>query len=457
MVVLALGIFLLGAIGLGIDGSRLYAERQMAQSAADAAAQAAMMSVFDGTNTTATGGAAFVATAGSNFPCLAGSFKTPCVYAQRNSFGTPKDIVVIDFPDSSVVPGVNLWIPPDPTMPNLARATVTRRVDTTLMQLLGSYFTDVTAIGVAAIVSYDLTPPILVLDPTVANALDMQGTPDIRITGGGASSIQVNSDNSSAFQCGGTPLLSVPGTVGVWGGPGTLPCKNSITGGGAYLNPSSPRRDFLADVAAPSDPGAPLDTCSTGTVKKGPPPCPSGPTYGCKVANCTLYYPGHYSSININEDVLFMPGRYYITSGNFAFASNATAGMATCSAPGDPLTGCGMVVSFAGDGQQVTVDTNAGKKFPYIDLVGDTLGTYGHSVIFSRHTGSSGFGGGGTMTVTGTIYLPNQQVNLGGNGGGNTTVIGNILVDTLSLSGGGIIKMTLDPKKIPMRQVALVR
>ena len=38
MVVLALGIFLIGAVGLGIDGSRLYAERQMAQAAADAAA-----------------------------------------------------------------------------------------------------------------------------------------------------------------------------------------------------------------------------------------------------------------------------------------------------------------------------------------------------------------------------------------------------------------------------------
>jgi Flp pilus assembly protein TadG len=49
LVVLALGIFLLAAIGLGIDGSRLYAERQMAQAAADATAQAAMMSIFDGT------------------------------------------------------------------------------------------------------------------------------------------------------------------------------------------------------------------------------------------------------------------------------------------------------------------------------------------------------------------------------------------------------------------------
>src|SRR3954452_20532532 len=54
LVVLGMSIFVLGAIGLAIDGSHLYAQRQMAQAAADAAAQAGIMSIFDGTNGTGT-------------------------------------------------------------------------------------------------------------------------------------------------------------------------------------------------------------------------------------------------------------------------------------------------------------------------------------------------------------------------------------------------------------------
>ena len=52
VVILALvgmSLFMLGTIGLAIDTSYLYSHRQMAQVAADSAAQAAIMSVFDHT------------------------------------------------------------------------------------------------------------------------------------------------------------------------------------------------------------------------------------------------------------------------------------------------------------------------------------------------------------------------------------------------------------------------
>src|ERR1700675_2264450 len=82
LVVLAMSIFLLGAIGLAIDGSNLYAHRQMAQAAADAAAQAAIMSIFDGTS--GAGAASFVDTPGTSFTCTTTDAKTPCVYARSN-------------------------------------------------------------------------------------------------------------------------------------------------------------------------------------------------------------------------------------------------------------------------------------------------------------------------------------------------------------------------------------
>ena len=40
LLMVALSIFLLGAVGIGVDAGHLYAQKQLAQNAADAAAQA---------------------------------------------------------------------------------------------------------------------------------------------------------------------------------------------------------------------------------------------------------------------------------------------------------------------------------------------------------------------------------------------------------------------------------
>src|SRR5262245_34225338 len=97
MILLALSVFLLGAVGLAIDGSHMFLQRQMAQAAADAAAQAAIMSIFDGTN--ATGTHAF-STAGA-FTCASVN-PTPCYYAQSlNGFSTGADTVTVDYPSAA--------------------------------------------------------------------------------------------------------------------------------------------------------------------------------------------------------------------------------------------------------------------------------------------------------------------------------------------------------------------
>src|SRR6478672_12097824 len=97
---LAMSVFLLGAVGLAIDGSHLYAQRQLAQAAADAAAQAGIMSIFNVTNTTGTH--AFTATAGSSFTCSTSDAKTPCYYAQTlNGFNQTSDTVTVAFPTAA--------------------------------------------------------------------------------------------------------------------------------------------------------------------------------------------------------------------------------------------------------------------------------------------------------------------------------------------------------------------
>src|SRR5215813_14696201 len=127
-VLLATSIFLIGAIGLGIDGAHLYAQRQMAQVAADAAAQAGIMTYFDGTNTTTT-----VATS-SPYTCTSSDTKTACQYAVLNGFGTSDDVITIDYgDDTSVSKPAGVALSPMATDPvSWVKVTITRNVHTTL-------------------------------------------------------------------------------------------------------------------------------------------------------------------------------------------------------------------------------------------------------------------------------------------------------------------------------------
>src|SRR5258708_31228679 len=85
LVVVAMSLFLIAALGLVMDGAQIYAHRQMAQDAADAAAQAGIMSIFTGTNVT--GGNPFgTGTSPGAHTCTPTDPITPCVYAPNNQF-----------------------------------------------------------------------------------------------------------------------------------------------------------------------------------------------------------------------------------------------------------------------------------------------------------------------------------------------------------------------------------
>src|SRR5437764_8935981 len=81
---LALGLFLLGAMGFAVDMANLWMHRQASQSAADAACMAAatdMVSDVTGASTT-TGGF----TNGTSFLCSGNPSYHPCVYAANNGY-----------------------------------------------------------------------------------------------------------------------------------------------------------------------------------------------------------------------------------------------------------------------------------------------------------------------------------------------------------------------------------
>jgi Flp pilus assembly protein TadG len=502
LVALAMGIFLLGAIGLAVDGSILYTQRQMAQAAADAAAQAGIMSIFDGTN--GAGAAQFVATPGSSFTCTTTDAKTPCAYARINGFGgSASDTVVVSFPTSA--PGVALSAS-DPT--NLIKVTISRDVNTTLLRLLGSTVTTMKATAMAAIVNVIAPVPILVTHPTRSGSLSMNGNPFIKICGGPNRSIQVNSVSSTAESTVGNQVtvdLSHAGPLdtngncstgtgadfGVWGGPSPSPDFTFLPGTkpGKYLPKASPIQDPLKDVPAPPVPATPgtQTQFAANTTFQGQ-LCPAS----VAPKPCTLLTPGVYDgttaahTIDLSNTAAYMePGIYYIQAGGFRCRANCNLAMAS-PANADVTTGTGwngtldgtaseggVLIYNSGSGQ-IDIGSNGS-----VNLIGSPPGSiYKNILFFEDHTAGANttpnhnphsMGGGGAMTLTGTIYLTNtlatmtgtpatyQELDLQGGPGSGTLVQGQIIVGALNLGGNGNITMNLNSSTtLIVRQVALV-
>lgn len=503
LVVLAMGIFLIGAVGLGFDGSHLYSERTRAQLAADAAAQAAMVSIFNGTNTFSTS---------SSFTCSTTDTKTPCAYARNDGFGgTAADTVIVSFPADTAAPGINFSS--DPV--NLVQVTVSRDVPTTLMRLLGPTATTVTATAMAAIVDVVNPIPIVVTHPSLASSLYLNGNTDtIKICGGPSKSIQVNSSNANAFAIGqGNVDLSQAGPgdpgdctstsagadLGVTGGPSSVGSNLLLGTSGHYVPGAFPVDDPFKDVSSPPKPTNSGLMGTSKTVLNG--------VDGCGYASCTEYYPGDWPGLDFtNKTILLQPGLYYVEGGGVTFkntiggqgASATTPYNALCSGASctsDPDTENGVVfydthatgststggftidtgVQFALKGSTKTTTNSLGQTVPASPYYGML---FFEDRSADAHTGSNptSHGGGhsigagnGCFTLIGNIYITNtkaimsadsthyQQVTYNGNPCSSTVQQGYIIVSTLQLKGTTTLKMTIPPYGyIVVRKVALV-
>src|SRR6266702_209960 len=513
LLALAMGIFLLGAVGLGFDGSNLYFQRQASQLAADAAAQAGMISIFNGTN--GSGAAAFTAT---TFTCTTTDAKTPCKYARMNGFGgTSIDTVTVDFPPDSAAPGVSSFSTTDPV--HLIRVTVSRSVNTTLMRLLGPTATTVNTTAMAAIIGVVSPTPIVVTHPTLAKALYLNGTTDtIKICGGPTRSIQVNSSNADAFhvtsgnvdlsQAGPSDPGDCSATTGsadfaVTGGPTADPGVNFGTGGtGKYVSNAFPIDDPLKDVPAPT---APANPGSHAHIGPG--------IHGCTNASgCEEYTPGLWpGGLDLTgKTVIFDPGLYYVQGGGVTFKSTVggqgagvvPAYSAMCSGcTADPDTGTGMViydtvpagtapypasqptggfsintgVNFAIQGASKTTTNAKGETVPagpYFGILCWEDRTADAHVGNNPPTsgGSHGIGqGSGCFTLIGTIYMTNtlaimsnanhyQSVTYNGNPCSATIQQGYVIASTLELKGTTSLTMDIPPYGYRIvRKLALIQ
>lgn len=505
--VLVVGTFLFGAVGLATDFSNLWFHKQKAQTTADAVCLAGAMDLLEiaqGASTTTSAGF----TPGTGFSCSATSGAAPCKYGALNGYAAPgltanteSNQIAVSFPGT--VTGVTAPPPGIAGLYPFMRVDVTDRVKVIFSALFtGGKTQDVVATAKCGLVSVTSAPPIDVLAPTGPNTLSVQGTPIIAIVGGPAQSIQVNSNDASALNTGGNGNIDLShagptgdgGILGVTGGPYTSPgTKNFVSGSGSnFYDPASPPI---------SDPFAKLDAPTPKPAAALPPTAVAYGVAGCPDSGgCNQFHPGDYPAqlqVKGNTTAIFDPGLYYL-EGGLDLASNSTVRPSNVTGNTD-----GTMFYFSGT-SSVSVASNSGSKTTGIDpfqvsnikcpagadvtllnssgnptttpingniLLGACTGVYGDPLLQNRGmlffqdrsavNAQPSWGGGGQFLLAGNMYFHHCNASgtgtscvstayddvftLQGNSGSGTFVLGDIITDKLILGGTSGIAMNLNP------------
>ncbi len=249
-----------------------------------------------------------------------------------------------------------------------------------------------------AITQNQLGAAMLVLDPSGSCALDISGGPTLTVTGG---NIHVNSTSSSAVCNNGSsgvaqisaPALNVVGSTNVQ--TTNAPVNTGV----------DPIPDPLAGLAAP----------------------PDGPTYSSpgNSGNATLqpgYYPGGIR--RTGGTLTLSPGVYVIDNTQRGFSVNG----------GASLIGNHVMIYV----KRGAVDFSGGGTFV---LSPPVSGTYKDVTIFqARNNLADGSlrGGNSLSSITGTLYFPNNLVQLNG----NSPTLGNqIIAFRVRLSGNSVMNV----------------
>ena len=421
LVVVAMSILLIGAVGLAIDGGQMYAHRQMAQAAADAAAQAGIMNILDGTN--ATSAHPF----GTGTPPIASSVctttdpRTPCVYARNNGFGgTAADTVTLSFP--ATVSGVGLS---SGSVPAFA-VTVQRTLKTGLIRFIGAGATStITAKATAGLVAAVSPSCIYALDPSAQNAFKATNGATVALNGCG---IAVDSSNSDAVTVSGASTvtasqISIVGGAVISGGGSTTPAPT--TGAPSVADP-------LASLPSPA-----VGACDHTNYNPG---------YGTWALTPGTYCGG--IRISNGSTATFATGTYIINGGTLTLVGGTTD------------TGSGVMFYLTGTNAtygSVNISNGANVTFS-----GPTSGPYMGVVFYQDRTITSAvgatFSGGVSMKLTGTLYFPTTSVTFS-NGSSVSNVYTAIVAKQVAFTGGTSLQYDASGSKTGLfsQAVALVQ
>jgi Flp pilus assembly protein TadG len=397
IMVAIVGLLLIALVGVAVDTAYTWSTAHQLQKAADAAALAAARIIKTETNLNqySSTRAAAVAIAAAN--AAAG---VP-VAVDPNPGNTPGGDVVVgtwDTTTQTFTPDVGSpGQPPIDTVRVVARRTPGAHGSISLLfgQIFGTSTTNVTRSAIARLAP-PADPLILVLHPTKANAMRMDGTSasmDVL-----AGTVHVDSTNDCAIQLNGTP---------------TLVAKKVTTCGDMCGTITSP---FFKHEPYQPDPLAGLPYPTGLALPLGPSGQITGPG---------TYQPGRYpKGINMNGGVaILQPGIYSI---------GGQGGSVGIDLKGDSIIQGNGVMLFIEQGARVDIGGSGAGAV----LTPQLSGTYMGVTIFSHRQNSSNkavsIGGGGIFDVAGTIYVAGGTLDMSGTPGKK---IGRMVVNELAVSG----------------------
>ncbi len=484
-VLLAMGLFLMGAVAFSVDMGNLWFHRQAAQTAADAACTAGAMDLLvDNTNHVTNQGGF---TAGTAFDCNVNPTYAPCKYAALNGYNSnispastsAGNNVYVSFPAAVTgIPSTSPLFPPAALAPNpFMRVDVLDNAQTYFSGMLsGNQVQPVRAFAVCGTVLATSPVPIVVLNPTVSGALKVQGNPIIAILGGANRSIQVNSSSTSAVSiggsggidlaCGGTSFTG--SNLGVFGGPTTQTPASGTCPGTPIPSTFPPNTSgFVPGVTGAYEVAAPVSDPFAQIPAPNPATLPAGSvthnvphnTHGCPdTAGCDEYTGGVYvGGINIkNVTAIFQPGIYHITDG-LALDANSVVRPSTAT-PTNPINNIGGTVFYltgkvqtcSGQSGLVCVGSNSGKAG--LDLFNTSLAqcpggtppdpklglpaTLSGNVLLAPCTGTYGDPLG---KVRGILFFADRSSGTGGGwgGGGGFLLAGSMYFHQCNAAGTG--------------------
>lgn len=372
--------------GLAIDAGQLFVARRTMQEAGDAAAYAAAVTIYQG-GTQAQAASAAVAD------------------AQRNGYvnGVGGFTVTVNAPPASG---------PYANNNNYVEVLIQGGVRTSLVP--GGSLTTVKVRGVAGAAPLNNGYAIMALDRgNTQNALQVASNGHVTVSGAG---ILVNSTSTSAAN------LQLSGTVSVT--PSTQPAPY-VAGNvaGTWPNPQI-NQPQLPDPFA----GYPKPSTSGMTVYTS---MPGGTTFTLNPGIYTVAIQGGGNgTITLNSGIYILKAG--ITDAGNSDLVSAAGGVFIFNTvqdyPTDTGGGCG---GLALAGSNVTT------------LSAMTSGTYKGLLFYQDSACTAGMtiSGNGTLTATGTLYLPNAAITLNGN---NATLTGSQIVAKTVNVGSGNVTISFD-------------
>ncbi len=418
---------LFGMLGMVTDLGYMHFVKMSTQSAAEAAAQAAMID-FHATNGSSNPSCATVVCTTGQTNCTP-SITTPqnsiehgCMYAQAHGFNGTGSVTY-----ETGVSGT----PPTASGSGTASYWVTFRAYQRVPQLFSAVMGNLSGMVVgrstAAVVG--ATDCIYALNPNASGAISVAGTASLI----SACGVLVDSNNSCAISTVGNATLSAP--------------EYDVVGNVCTHNPLSPAAN--TGIPPAGDPLAGL-------------PVPASPNYTCNFVNYSspnqstvTIHPGVYcGGIHIgNSTVTLSPGNYIIVGG----------GLSTQSA-NSVVSGTGVMIyntygqtnngNYTYSGNSIAANSTATFTAP-------TTGPYAGILFFDDRTAPTGnpdvYGGGANAVYQGVIYDRNNGITMHGNSSINTQYT-LVVADTISMVGTTAFNNNYSslPTGSPIQQVMVV-